>query len=169
MNTLVHADPRLRKRAIVVALMTALVGIVYLYWLNGFLDNVEILSVTDWEAAVEKLWPILLVTMAAVLCSAVAVAGILAYLAVRVYHTGQYPPPGIRVIWNTPLRTGRAATVAATCILLLAVATIVYGALMIHILWRAPDVHLASPIQAKVFFTKRSTLVTVATQFSANC
>lgn len=148
MNALVYADPRLRKRAIIVILTTALVGVLYLYWLSGFLHEVELLSMTDWKAAIEKLWPPLLATIVAVLCSSGAVAGILTYLAVRVYRTGQYPPPGIRVLWDTPLRTGRAATVAATLILILAVAAIVYGALTIWLIWPKLDVHLVPLIQA---------------------
>ncbi len=139
---MVHADPRVRKRALVVFLTIALAGIAYLYWFNRFLAAVEILSLTDWEAAVEKLWPILLATMAALLCSSIGVAGILTYLVVRVYRTGQYPPPGIRVLWDTPLRTGREAMIATAFILLLAVAAIASGVVMMWVLWRVPEVHL---------------------------
>ena len=148
MNTPVHADPRLRTRAIVVTLMVALVGLIYLHWLNGFLQDVELLSMKDGTVAVKKLWPILLATMAAVLCSSVVLAGTLTYLAVKVYRTGQYPPPGMRVLWTTPTRTGRAATVASLCILLLAVVAIGYGALVLRLIWPSSDVHTAPPMQA---------------------
>ena len=145
MNATVHADPRARKRVIFIILTIVLGGSAYLYWFTGFLQDMERLSETEWEAAFGKLWPLLLVTTASLLGLSTALASILTYLAVRVYRTAQYPPPGIRMLWDTPLRTGREARRAALCMLLLAVGPIAYGVGMTWFLWHTPEVNLIPP------------------------
>jgi hypothetical protein len=66
---------------------------------------------------------------------ATALAGVLTYLALRVYCTGQWPPPSVPVLWKTTLRTERQATIAATLTLVLAVMSLAYGVTTVRLVW----------------------------------
>jgi hypothetical protein len=58
MNATVPADPRLRKRAIIIALTLTLVGLVSLYLFRRFLYEVEALATASPQLAFEKLNPV---------------------------------------------------------------------------------------------------------------
>ena len=94
-------------------LITALGGGVYLYFFNDFLRDMEALATASPQLAVEQLKPIRIAIVASTLCISTTLAGVLAYVALRVLRAGQWPPPGMPVLWETPIRTGRQATVAA--------------------------------------------------------
>jgi hypothetical protein len=55
MTALVHAAPRLRRRALVAVLMRALAGIVSLSGRSGFLQDTEAYSLTEWRGLCRKL------------------------------------------------------------------------------------------------------------------
>ena len=98
MNATVPADPRLRKRAIAVVSITWLVGLVSLYFFQGFLREMEALATASPQLAFEKLHPVGTAALMVTLFSATALACLLGYAAFSVYRTGQWPPPGWRVI-----------------------------------------------------------------------
>jgi hypothetical protein len=58
MNTTVPADPRLRKRAFIIALTMTLMGLVSLYFFQGFLREMEALATASPQLAFETLHPV---------------------------------------------------------------------------------------------------------------
>ena len=62
-------------------------------------------------------------------------AALLASFAVRVVRSGRVPPPGMRVVWTTRLRTGTSASLIAGASLALAVGLLVCGLLLGYQLW----------------------------------
>ena len=116
----VPADPRLRKRAIAVVSITLLVGLIFLYFFHGFLREVEALATASPQLAFEQLNSIRTAARGVTLFSATALACLLGYISFSVYRTGQWPPPGWRVVYNMSIRTGRQATVVAVFMLVLA-------------------------------------------------
>ena len=54
-------------------------------------------------------------------------AALLASFAVRVLRSGRVPPPGMRVVWTTRLRTGASASLIAGASLALAVGLLLGG------------------------------------------
>src|SRR5215204_1695792 len=106
MNVTVPIDPRLRKRAIAVVSITLLVGLVFLYFFQGFLRELEALATASPQLAFEKLNPVRNAARGLTLFSAMALACLLGYASFSVYPAGQWPPSGWRVIWDMPIRTG---------------------------------------------------------------
>src|SRR5262249_17697172 len=87
-------------------------------------------------------------------------AGIVSYLAVRVLKTGQYPPPGMRVMQDTKLRTGKEARGTAILALTLAALVLLGGmGLSGMLLWASRDLSAGprSPrLEAAVSSTARA-------------
>jgi hypothetical protein len=147
MNTTASADPRLRKRAIAVVSITLLVGLVFLSFFQGFLREMEALATASPQLAFEKLNPVGTAALMVTLFSATMLAGLLAYASLRVFRTGQWPPPRWRVVWDMPIRTGRYATVVAVFMLLLAVAALVCGAVIVSLSGPEPEGQLEVPMR----------------------
>ena len=80
------------------------------------------------QQAFEKGNPIRTAVRSITLFSATALACLLGYVSFSVYHAGQWPPPGWRVIYTMSIRTGRQASMVALFFLVLALAALVYGA-----------------------------------------
>lgn len=147
MNPIVPADPRLRKRALIFVSITLLVGLVWLYFFQGFLREMEALATASPQLAFEKLHPVGTAALMVTLFSATMLAGLLAYASLRVYRAGQWPPPGWRVIWETPIRTGRQASMVALFFLLLAIAVIAYGVLIVSLPRSMPEEQIEIPME----------------------
>jgi hypothetical protein len=147
MTAIVHADPRVRRRALILVVTTVLVGVVGLSFFNDFLRDMEALATASPQMADQQLKPIRIALVAGALCVSITLAGLLTYIALRVIRAGQYPPPGMHVLWETPIRTGRQATVAATLMLVVAVAALVYGVVAVRLVWPGPEVQIGSPMR----------------------
>ena len=148
MNTTVPADPRLRKRALIVVLSALLTGVIFLYFFHGFLRGVEVLATASPQLAFEKLNFIRTAAHGVTLVSATALASLLGYVAFRVYRAEQWPPPGWRVVWDMPIRTGRHATVVAVFMLVLALAALVYGTVIVSLSGPEPEEQIAVPMKS---------------------
>ena len=114
MNATVPADPRLRKRASAVVSITLLVGLVLLYFFHGFLREMEALVTASPQLAFEKLNLVRNAVRNVALFSATVLACLLGYASFSVYRAGQWPPPGWRVVRETPIHTGRQASMVAS-------------------------------------------------------
>ena len=91
MNITIPADPRLRKRAILIALTITLMGLVSLYLFHRFLCEMEALATAAPQLAFEKLNP---VTQRPAGCHALFcddLAYLLGYASLRVYRAGSGP------------------------------------------------------------------------------
>ena len=99
----------------------------------------EALATASPQFAFEKLNPIRTAARGVTLFSATALACLLGYASLRVFRTGQWPPPGWRVIYNMSIRTGRQATVVAVFFLSLAVLALAYGVLIVSLPGPVPE------------------------------
>jgi hypothetical protein len=122
MNATIPADPRLRKRAIAFVSITLLVGLVWLYYFQGFLREMEALASASPQLAFEKLNLVRTAVRNVTFFSATALACLLGYAAFSVYRTRQWPPAGWRVMYTMSIRTGRQAAMVALFFLVLALA-----------------------------------------------
>ena len=145
MNATIPADPRLRKRAIRIVLTMTLVRLVSLYLFRCFLSEMDALATASPQLAFEKLYPIGTAALLVTLFSATALVYLLGYVSFSVYRAGQGPPPGWRVIWETPIRTGRQASQVALLFLVLAVAVMAYGVLIMSLPEPEPEEQIEVP------------------------
>ncbi|NOT57905.1 MAG: hypothetical protein HOP18_25155 [Deltaproteobacteria bacterium] len=104
-----------------------------LSYFHDFLQHIEALATASPELAFEKLNPVHAAALGVTLGCASALAGLLAYVALRVYRAGQWPPPGWRVVWEMRVRTGQQATVVAVFFLLLAIVVMVDAVWLLHL------------------------------------
>jgi len=124
MNTAVSADPRLRKRALILVLTSFVAGALLLSFFHGFLQDIEALATASPQLAFEKLSLIRNATLGFTLVCSTALVGLFAYISFRVFRAAQWPSLGGRVVWEMPVRTGRRATAIAVFLLFLAVVVI---------------------------------------------
>lgn len=117
----VPADPRFRKRALILMLIAVVVSALFLPFFRGFLHGVASL-VDDYPQLVfEKLRLIRNITLSFTLACAAILVGLFVYIASRVFRAGQWPPPEWGVVGEMRVRTGRHAAAVAVFFLFLAV------------------------------------------------
>lgn len=137
---LISADPQLRARLLVWGTCVVGMGIGCLFFLKGRLDRLAALSTAAPELAAEQFQRLAVRVAALLLVLTGAVGSLGSYLALRILRTGQYPPPGLRVVRDTPLRTGRPARRVALLLGTLAALVFLGGLGLSVVLWRVTQV-----------------------------
>jgi len=113
-DEIVPADPKLRSRLLWWSGSAVVAGLLFLAMLYLYLREIARVAEVNPAAATES--AVRMVTGLGWVCGACLVGMALWFgrLAEQVSRTGRYPPPGRKVLRDTPVRTGRkAASVAA--------------------------------------------------------
>ena len=120
------ADPTLQRELVLVVILLALIGAVYFGYLLAEIERVRGAETPDPSSLLEQLqW--MSIGLVGV------VSAFLIYLimvAIKVFSSGQFPPPGARVVNDTPIRRGvRARIIALSGVVLglFALAAALYG------------------------------------------
>lgn len=132
---LIPADPLVRTRAILGAVLTLALGLAALVYTQAYFDSMLTLRATYPRlaaAGLKQLYQVWAVSSGLVLGG---LAALLASFAVRVLRSGRVPPPGMRVVWTTRLRTDSSASLIAGTSLALAVGLLLGGLLLGYQLW----------------------------------
>lgn len=112
-TTIVPADRAYRRRVFGAFLCLAILAAASLWALHGAFLALESLAEADPAAAVERLRALVnLISLGNAAVSAALCIWFFA-LAHRTLRSGQYPPPGLRVLRDTRLRTGPQSRVMA--------------------------------------------------------
>lgn len=109
---ILEADPAYRRKMVLALIVLAVLGGAALIITKSVLDGIEALAAVDPDAAIQKIKRLIvgIIAVNAVLSSVFGLYFVL--LAVRVFRSGQFPPPGMKVIRDTLLRTGKKAKIA---------------------------------------------------------
>ena len=132
---LIPADPLIRTRAVLCAVLTLALGFGALVYTQAYFDSMlELRAIYPRMAAagLKQLYQVWAVGGGLVLGG---LAALLASFALRVLRSGRVPPPGMRVVWTTRLRTGTSASLIAGVSLALAVGLLLGGLLLGYQLW----------------------------------
>ena len=132
---LIPADPLVRTRAALCAVLALALGFGALVYTQAYFDSMlELRAIYPRMAAagLKQLYQVWAVGSGLVLSG---LAALLASFAVRVLRSGRVPPPGMRVGWTTRLRTGASASLIAGASLALAVGLLLGGLLLGYQLW----------------------------------
>lgn len=132
---LIPADPLIRTRAVLCAVLTLALGLSALVYTQAYFDSMlELRAIYPRMAAagLKQLYQVWAVGGGLVLGG---LAALLASFALRVLRSGRVPPPGMRVVWTTRLRTGTSASLIAGVSLALAVGLLLGGLLLGYQLW----------------------------------
>lgn len=137
----VPADPRLRRLAVVLAIVLGMAGVAGMLALRAAMGPLDKLGPDDLPAAVARLLRVVAVVAWAGGLGFVGCAWWLFRLARRINRSGRYPPPGMKVVRDTRVRTGRAARTTANAALLFAVLAAAAGTVgMVRLYRTAEDV-----------------------------
>ena len=116
----ISADKTLRKKVIIFLVIVVLASIVLEPHFKAYMDQIHQFSKKDPERALEKTMLLLKWSLRAVFLALLGMGAYLILLARRTFRSGQYPPPGMKVIRDTRLRTGNQAKRAAISLIVLA-------------------------------------------------
>lgn len=137
-----RVDPTYRRRVAIAAVVAAGIGFGVLWLIRGQMNHIDALAEENMAAATER---------AMDLVAAVAWAGGLGtvgtglwfwYLGWKVRRSGEFPPPGWKVIKDTPVRRGRRAAALATVVQGASALLAVVGAVGMWYFYRVAEVLL---------------------------
>ena len=129
---IVTADKGLRKKFILFLVLVTIAFIALEPHIKGYMDQIDQLSKKDPELAYKKGMSLLKWSMGVVFLLLLGMGVYLGLLARRILRSGQYPPPGMRVIRDTRLRTGNQAKVSAISLIVLSCVLIVLAFLFLY-------------------------------------
>jgi MFS family permease len=124
-DEIIPADKGLRKKTIILIIGIFLAAMILGTYLNGYLADLRL----EGEERPELVYPKLITLMKWFLGSAaigITLTGVyLLVIAFRTLKAGRYPPPGMKVIKDTRIKTGKPAKIRAYLLLFNSVAIIV--------------------------------------------
>jgi len=124
---IVRADPRARRTALIAGLVMLLVCGAALWWLEGRLRAIRQMVQQNPAAAAQQMMRIVAGVAWAAGAGLVGLGVWLWCLGRRINRTGRFPPPGMRVVRDTRLRTGKQARNLASLAELFAFLAVVAG------------------------------------------
>ena len=126
----VRADGAFRKRALLLLLVAALLGVAVIIGAQSYLGYLKKLSAERPHLAAEKAATVLKLTSLAMAAALFASGVYTLSLWRRVRASGLFPPPGLRVLRDTRVVAGARARRLALAIMVLAIFLFVGGMLI---------------------------------------
>ena len=126
-NEIVPADKKLRARTVLVAVLLGLLALVALWVFRGTLTELDELADRDLDAVVAKMTRVAAVVSLVGGLGLVGLGGWCWWLGHRIYRSGRFPPPGMKVMTDTPIRTGAKARAMANGLMVVATVSVVSG------------------------------------------
>jgi hypothetical protein len=103
------ANKKLRTKTLWWAALLVVLGIIGFWSLVGYFDELTALQKTDPQLIAEKYSRLLFFFGLATMLIASGAGGTLGFIFYKAWSAEQFPPPGIRLMWDTQLHTGKAA------------------------------------------------------------
>jgi hypothetical protein len=135
-HQIVPADKRLRRLTFLTAVLLGLLGFAALWMLSGHLGLIETLAKQDLRAAEEKVLRLAAITLWMGGLALVGMGGWLWRLGRRINLAGCYPPPGMKVIRDTRVRTETQARALANLAEAAALICVIAGTVGMWYLYR---------------------------------
>ena len=140
-----RADPGARRQVILYLVVAAVIGVLVILVLERYRIPLRDWALADPVRSTERVGWIILFFAALLLVPLLGFAAYLWSLGGRVVRAREFPPPGLRVIRDTRVITGKAAITRGRQLRLLAVGCVAASVALGVLLWR-----LASSFTDKV-------------------
>jgi len=159
-QTVIPADKKLRNKIILFLVLIAVALILSESYFKDYLEQIEQQSEKDPDLAFRKILFLFKLCVGVVSLLLLGMGGYLILLARRTSKSGQYPPPGMKVIRDTRLRTGDKAKSITTLMMVSSAILILFGFLFLCFPWalekfltkkRNPGIERNTGIEQKVF------------------
>ena len=98
-----------------------------IYHVFSYLEHIRDIGQENPGLALEKILQLLHIILILMALGSISFGIYVIHIAVRVLKTEQFPPPGVRVIRDTKVRTGRRARIIAMFFILFSVFIVVIG------------------------------------------
>jgi 1,4-dihydroxy-2-naphthoate octaprenyltransferase len=148
----VPADKNLRKKFFIFLGLSVIAVLIIVPYFNGYLEEIKQVFKENPEVAFKKSMFVLKATLSFVSLLLV-MAGIYSmFLARRTLKCGQYPPPGMKAIRDTRLRTGTQAKRAGISLIALSCILIIFACFFLY--W--PNAFEKTVLKKKSSDTKRN-------------
>ncbi len=159
-QTIIPADKKLRKKIILFLVLVTIALILSESYFEDYLDQIEQQSEKDPDLAFRKILFLFKLCVGVVSLLLLGMGGYLIHLARRTSKSGQYPPPGMKVIRDTGVRTGDKAKSITTLMMVSSAILILFAMLFLYFPWalekflaekRSPGIERDTEIEQKVF------------------
>lgn len=142
-------DPKARQWVIIFLVVMFGLGLLLHLGINAYFENLQDLAAESPASAIQKVMFVLSGVLVAWLLGALAISIYLHRFARRVFSSQQFPPPGTRVIKETPIIRGQAALRRAKIIQMVAFIFALFAAVfpvIIYLMVKSLFGSLTSPI-----------------------
>ena len=129
---MVRADKSLRKKLILFLILFTIIVILIEPTINRYIEQINETSEKDPELAFKKSMVALKVSLGLVSFLLLMTGVYFIALVRRTFKSGQYPPPGMRVIRDTRLRTGTQAKRAGIYLIALSCIFIIFACFFLY-------------------------------------
>jgi hypothetical protein len=131
-----RADPAVRRQAVLLVALGTAVGALLILGLERYRTPLRDWLLSEPAERARRVKLVLSLTVALLSAPLVAFAAYLWFLGAKVVRAGAFPPPGYRVIRDTPVIAGPAAVSRGRGLKALALGLGVAAALLWLLLWR---------------------------------
>lgn len=135
-NEVIRADKSARWGTLLLLVAMSAIGVLVIWILGRHMEAILRLAETDWAAAADQTLRVTGIVAWLGGLGFVAAGVRLWLLGRQIRLAGQFPPPGLKVIRDTPLRTGRRAMAVAWAAQVTAAACIAMGTVGMWLLYR---------------------------------
>lgn len=104
-----RGDPNARRHALMVLVVMIGAAIIVRHQLGIVLDDIAAQAEVNPDQAVLRIKALLGILAMVMSCSLLVLATVVAWICRRTAATRRFPPPGLPVLGDTPVRTGAAA------------------------------------------------------------
>ncbi|MBU0992934.1 MAG: hypothetical protein KJ737_10615 [Proteobacteria bacterium] len=122
---IIKADPLFRKNMLFFLALLLLAGLIFFYFSSNYFQKIMAISETDTFLAVDLMKQFIWYASLTNGLVTLIFFGIINSITIRILSSGQFPPPGMKVIRDTVVVTGKSAVVRA--ILLFIVSIMIVG------------------------------------------
>jgi uncharacterized membrane protein len=124
---IVPADKNLRKKLFIFLGLSVIAVLIIVPTFNEYLEQIKQAFKENPEVAFKKSMFVLKTTLSFVSLLLVMTGIYIMFLARRTLRSGQYPPPGMRVIRDTRIRTGAQARRAGISLIVISCISILFA------------------------------------------
>ncbi len=129
---IVPADKELRRKFMVFLIFSVIAVLFVAPYFNDYMNQIKQISKQNPDLAFRKSMLLLKITLGFVFLILVSIGIYSVVIARKVLKSGQYPPPGMRVIRDTRLRTGTQAKMAAISLIILSCVLVIFAVFFVY-------------------------------------
>jgi hypothetical protein len=136
MGEIRRADPSAQRKAVLLLISGALVGMVLIFGFERYRAPLIDWILSEPAELAKRVMLIMMTTAAVMSAPLVGFAAYLWSLGAKVIRAGEFPPPGHRVIRDTPVNRGKAAVLRGRGFKILASCLFAASAFLSLLFWR---------------------------------